>query len=254
MPLLRDKPTLWPDSVVCGQAVHHCCWRHGCVWECDGGGGHRAWSTAHQHDPARAALGGEWKPARAPLPERGAAGHGGESREGACCAAGFCWVWSKPAVWVRIGMQERGRACCCSQHAGSVFLLLMFLHSGGLKCFRAAASTCFRLSCRVYLLHVCFTLFQMQVCSACCMTWCHFPLQRNTVGFVCEIPLLCFYRCFWWVFTRIQSLMQIKVSFYMSTKDGRLKLMQKENLSCHYCSVAPSNEPHSCFNVFFLLV
>lgn len=178
MPLLRDEPELWPHSVVCGQAVHHCCCRHGRVWGSDGGGGHRGWSTAHRHDPTTgAALWGEWRPARTPLPERGAAGHDGESREGACGAAGFCWVRPKPPVWVRIGMQEGGRVCCCRKHAGSVFFppsrWLLLSHrgfqclSGGSYCFRAASSRRCRKSCqdrlRVLLPHVRLTLFEMQV-------------------------------------------------------------------------------------------
>lgn len=208
MPLLRDKPELWPHSVVCGPAVHRCCCRHGGVWGSDGGGGHRGWSTAQQHDPlTRAALWGEWRPARTALPERGAAGPDGEPGEGACSAAGFCWVRPKPPVWVRIGMQERGRVCCCRKHAGSVFFphssWLLLSHrgfeflSGGFYCFRAASSSRFRRSCQdslgVFLLHVRLTLYRMQV-------WGAFTLLcvlRNLVSFytaekhrwVLEIPL-----------------------------------------------------------------
>lgn len=187
MPLLRDKPKLWPDSVVRGQAVHHCCWRHSCVWECDGGGGHRAWSTAHQHDPARAALWGEWRPARTPLPERGAAGHDGESGEGACCAAGFCWVRSKPPVWVRIGMQERGRVCCCRKHAGSVF----FPHSSFFSLTDASNSSALR--CLEVFQGCFFNMFQpeLPVQAASLPAPCMFYLILNaSLGYICVVMLV----------------------------------------------------------------
>lgn len=160
-------------------------------------------------------------------------------------------------------------AVCVSLTAASSLslMLLIFLHSGGLKCFRAASSTCFRLSCQYRLRVSCF-MYVLPYIK--CKFWGIFAwlcLLHDLVSFYTAEkhrwvsvwnPLICFYRCFWWMFTRIQSVMPIKVSFYMSTKDGRLKLMQNENLSCHYCSadvsLAPSDEPHSCFNAFFLLV
>lgn len=49
-------------------------------------------------------------------------------------------------------------AVCVSLTAASSLslMLLIFLHSGGLKCFRAASSTCFRLSCQYRLRVSCF--------------------------------------------------------------------------------------------------
>lgn len=180
-----------------------------------------------------------------------------------------CWTWWRvqrgSPLWIllstvkatTVGKNRDARVCCCGKHAGSgswlpaaaslsmMVLVFFFFALRWVEVFQGCFFNMFQTQLPVQAASLPASCVFCQTLDASLgyiyvvvlVAWLGLILHcRETRLGECEIPLLCFYGCFRWVLIRIQSMTQIKVSFYMSTKDGCLTLMQNENLSCPYSS------------------